>query len=127
MSYLKWIIIICITIISAACIGENGPNESSIIGMWELDEATRDGQNTTLLEGVFFEFFEDGSLKTNFNLSGAEALSKYDLKGLRIIQSESELNLDYNIAEINDTSLVLDTELRGAKYQLLLKKRNPEE
>ncbi len=109
------------------CSPEKEVNDNLIVGRWELDEAMRDGQRTTLLEGIYFEFYEDGSLKTNFNLSGAETTSKYELSGNFIQQSESDLNLDYLISEINDTALVLNTELRGAKFEILLKKITQEE
>ena len=123
----KYLIFILLLGFTFACEPEAGPNDNLIIGRWELDGALRNGQSTTLLEGTFFEFFEDGSLKTNFNLSGEEALSKYVIKGPQITQSESDLNLDFSIMEVNDTSLVLKTALKGARYQILLKKQNLQE
>lgn len=122
----RYIMSLAISILFFTCDSETSSTSNLFVGRWELEEALKNGKNSDLLEGIYFEFFQDGSLKSNFNATGQEELSKYKIKGEEIQQSESELNLNFEVSEIKDTVLVLKTQLRGVNYQLLLKKRNQE-
>ena len=91
-----------------------------LLGSWEIANATRDGRRAPSVEGLYFTFFEDGTLQTNIASSAETATYKVD--GTIIQQRESRFEIDYVIEELSDSSLVLTTELRNAAFRFFLKK-----
>lgn len=88
-------------------------------GNWQVTEATRDGQATETLDGLFFRFSEAGQLSTN--LLGSEVEVPFELITNKITQ-KSEPPLEYTVEEVNDQQLVLSTTLQGMKFKLTLGK-----
>lgn len=100
-------------------------NEELILGRWDIQEANRNGRQTESLAELYYEFYEDGSMRTN--LTGASEQCKYELDGNQLYQRESKMDADYLIEELNDSSLVISTELRGSTFKFLLSKSILEE
>lgn len=120
-------VIFLIGFLFEACSEEVTSYDSQIIGSWELTEGQRDTRPAPYLEGTFFEFYEDGSLITNFNLDASIERCKYEVENDQIQQLESDLNLVYTINSLNDSLLMLTTTLKNAKFKLLLRKKEFEE
>ena len=130
MTYRKYqipLLLLSITVFFSCCEPENNIYEEQIIGRWELHEAQRDNRPAPYLEDTYFEFYEDHSLITNFNLTGSVDQGKYDIKDNLLEQLESDLNLSYTIESINDSALILSTNLQNANFRLLLNKRSLQE
>jgi len=72
------------------------------------------------MQGLFFEFFGDGKMLTNMSSSTAEA--QFELKKQTILQRGGEMDADYEIASLTDTSMVLVTVLRDYNFRFVLKK-----
>lgn len=100
-----------------------------IVGRWDLREATRNGKPTTSLDELYFEFYADGTIRTNF--SGATESAQYRLEENRIIQRESSLDTEYEIESINDSLMVMTTALErndiNYKFRFILGRTVQEE
>ena len=105
-----------------ACQEEKNEYKDKVYGKWELTEALRNDRPAASLENIFFEFYQDGKMVTNFNATGNTETSEYAISGNKIRQKNNELSPEYIIEEVNDTLLVLSTELRNFDFRLLLKK-----
>lgn len=103
-----------------ACTPEAEDLTKDLIGRWDISEATRNGKPAPSLADLYFEFFNDGSMRTN--ISGVEEEAVYQLENRKLLQRESQLQLDYDIEEINDSTLVLSTVTRGFTIRILLEK-----
>jgi len=91
-----------------------------ILGRWEIREGLRNGEATESLSGLFFEFQAGGAMRTN--LSGAEETAAYELKENQILQRQSQIEADYTIEEITDSTLTLSTKLRSYNFRFMLGK-----
>ena len=131
MRYFKWYrttLLAMTTCLCLYCEPESGNQQNSrIIGHWDLQQALRNGKPATSLEDIFFEFYENGSIKTNFNLSGETETGTFAISKDNVLQQEGGLNLDYIIEELNDSILILSTELQESAFKLLLNRKNLEE
>ncbi len=94
-----------------------------LIGRWELEQALRNGSPTESLDHLYFEFRPDGKLLTN--IAGLPEEGTYELKKQQLLQRNTQINADYTIEEIMDSSLVLTTDLRGFSFRFLFKKGIP--
>jgi hypothetical protein len=102
------------------CKNEPKIEQSDVLGRWEAREAYRNEQRVEDMTGLFFEFFGDGKMLTN--MSGSTAEGQYELKKQTLQQRGGEMDADYQIAEITDTSLVLITTLRDFNFRFVLGK-----
>ena len=91
---------------------------TELAGRWEISEAFRDGKATDTMEGMFFEFTEDGQLTTN--MTGAAETYQYELDGDQIEQREGTIETDYTIESLLEQQLILTTTLRGKHFRMVL-------
>lgn len=110
---------------SIGCGNEKDDPTRFVYGKWEIDTALRNGSKTELLTGLFFEFVEDGSMRTN--ITGAAESVHFEIIENKIIQREGRVDMDYDIVTLNDSSLVIKTSIRNSALELNLKKANPPE
>lgn len=103
-----------------ACKNEPKINQEDLLGRWELREGFRNEQKSEDLAGLFFEFFGDGKMLTN--MSGVTSEAQYELKKQNLLQRGGEMDADYQIQTLNDTSLVLSTTLRNTNFRFVLGK-----
>lgn len=104
----------------SSCEDDAAVSNTSIEGRWELERARRNNMETQMLEGLFYEFAADSTLKTN--LMGNEAPGTYSLQGTTVTTSGIKPQLEYEIVELNDSSLHLRTELLQYRFDFLLKR-----
>ena len=95
-----------------------------ILGRWEIQQAFRDGQATETLDKLYFEFFKDGQMRTN--LMGAETAT-YELEDSQLYQRDSQMDIDYTIESIGDSTMVLTTQLRDSNFRFQLRRSVQEE
>lgn len=103
-----------------ACKNEPKIEQEDLLGRWELREGFRNEQKSEDLAGLFFEFFGDGKMLTN--MSGATAEAQYELKKQTLLQRGGDMDADYQITTLNDSSLVLMTTLRDVNFRFVLGK-----
>ena len=103
-----------------ACKNEPKIEQADLLGRWELREGFRNEQKSEDLAGLFFEFFGDGKMITN--MSGSTAEAQYELKKQMLLQRGGEMDADYQIETLNDTSLTLIATLREINFRFVLGK-----
>jgi hypothetical protein len=104
----------------SGCGAEPANQAELLIGKWDLQSATRNGQRAASLEGLFFEFDEAGNMNTNLPI--AKGASTYNLSGSTIKQESSTNNVRYTIESIGDSSLMLSTTLANTDFIFSLKR-----
>ncbi|WP_020539219.1 hypothetical protein [Lewinella cohaerens] len=103
----------------ASCGDDNAVATTDLAGHWEIQSATRDGEPTTTMEGMYFDFSEDGQLLTN--MTGAEEAYAYELDGAAILQRGGPIEADFLIESFIEGELILTTELRRKKFRMVLR------
>ncbi len=104
----------------AACAGEAETVDERLYGRWEITEGLRNGRPAESLSELFFEFEETGILRTN--LSGATIEGEYKLDDDRILQREAEIETEYKVVSLTDSTLVLTTRLRNFNFEFQMVK-----
>jgi hypothetical protein len=94
-------------------------------GRWELQQGFRDGNPTESLDGLFFEFLEDGQMKTNLPVASGE--SRYEIQNSQIRQIGSPEEIIYTVQELSDSKLSMSTEMRKVKFSFILQKNTVEQ
>ena len=111
-------------VILVACKSSNEDEEklrNQLIGKWEIAEAYRNGNLAESLDDLFFEFFEDGKMRTN--ILGSSSQSDYEIDGQNVLQGgEDGVEVNYQIEEVSDSTLVLSTVLRRYDFSFSLKR-----
>ena len=107
------------------CKSETVDNTDQLIGRWDIREAKRNGQATESLDQLYFEFFQDGNMKTN--ILGADEEATYELDNKTIRQRESQMPIDYTIESISDTSLIMNATINRFNFRFQLGKTVEEE
>ncbi|MBI5917502.1 MAG: hypothetical protein HY842_19210 [Bacteroidetes bacterium] len=98
--------------------------QNNLIGRWELANAWRNGKQTETLTGTFYEFSEDGSMKTNLTPSAMEAEFPYRFLGNEIRQ-EGEPSVVYSIDTLTGSTLSMSMTINNFPFRLELQKAQP--
>ena len=107
------------TLFLASCGDDNGITTTDLVGRWEIQNATRNGEPTTTMERMYFEFSDDDKLLTN--MTGAEEAYTYELDGDAILQRGGAIEADFLIESGGEGELVLTRELRNKKFRMVLR------
>lgn len=102
-----------------SCGDDNAITTTDLTGRWEIQEATRNGEATTTMEGMYFTFSEDGQLLTN--MTGSEEAYSYELDGDAILQRDGAIEADYVIESFLEGELILTTSLRNKQFRMVLR------
>ncbi|MEM0992498.1 MAG: hypothetical protein AAF847_01870 [Bacteroidota bacterium] len=95
-------------------------NTDLLTGKWELKKATKNGSPTVMLGDLYFDFDGAGQMETNMpTMDGA---SDYALNGTIIEQRNEQVENDYQIESLNDTALILSTQIQAIDFLLILGK-----
>ena len=97
-----------------------GNNKHSIVGYWQLTKGLRNKTETPTLQGVYYEFGPDGKMRSNLPI-GAEQPTDYTLEEDKIEQKSLQ-PVRYRIQSLNDSAMVLTTELRGIPFEFHLRR-----
>jgi len=100
-------------------------DENLLIGRWEITQAWRNGRPTETLTGTFYEFMENGAMRTNLTASGVEEESPFEVNGFEIVQESSPEKVKYSVTELSDSVLTLDMHIKNFPFRIRLAKYNP--
>jgi hypothetical protein len=115
----------CITalfIAASSCKKDTDPTAEQILGRWELQEGFRNGRPTESLSDLFFEFRTEGQMSTNLPITDIPSNATYVAKKGKIEQQQGDMELEYQIEQLNDSVLILTTKLRNFDFRFVLKK-----
>ncbi len=107
----------------ASCQPAKPAIDPRLLGKWQLLEGWRNNRQSPSLENIFFEFFPDNNMRSNFNFNGSSEAATYQLDDNILHQNNGEMELDYSIESLSDSILILSTILMDAEFRLLLKKQ----
>ena len=102
---------------------------SDISGKWEVQSGERNGKPMQTAEGFFFQFNEDGTAMSNFNMESSDKNYAYELKDGKISFKGDE-ELDMSAEKTLENEIILNTSFAGSKFKLVLvpaKEKAPEE
>ena len=102
----------------SACGNDSDIETSDLVGRWDIREAYRDGKSTDTMVGMYFEFSEDGQLKTN--MTGADESYSFEISGDDIRQREGTIETDYTIESLLEEELIITTTLQGKHFRIVL-------
>ena len=119
------LILLTMGILLTSCGPDSSLDKDALIGRWELRQATRDGKPTESLDQLYYEFIEDGSMKSN--LAGQTESGKYEIDNEKLLQRDTKLEVDYLIESLSDSVMTLTTNLRNIHFKFVLEKVIKEE
>ncbi|MCB0585811.1 MAG: lipocalin family protein [Phaeodactylibacter sp.] len=124
-SFLQNALLLSMVLLGFSCNSEPENQQGMLLGRWELKEATRNGNPTESLSDLYFVFNADGSMNTNLPVPGMMEETRYKLDGSTIYQYSDSLpdEVNYHIDKIEDSTLVLSTELRNFHFSFVLHKQ----
>ena len=95
---------------------------TTIVGHWELVEASRSGKKTESLGGTYFTFTDD-KMSTNLPINGAIDSPYTNLDNIISQSIVNDIKIDYTIQELSKEKLRLNTKLRGVDFSFLLERK----
>lgn len=110
---------------ASGCKKDKVDDSGKLLGRWDIIEATRNGQATESLDQLFFEFFQDGKMRTN--ILGATEDAVYSMESMIIKQRESQLEIDYTVDSLTDSVLNMYTTINRFNFRFRLGKTIEEE
>lgn len=110
---------------ASGCTRDVVDNTKDLLGRWDIIEAKRGGQVTESLDQLFFEFFQDGKMRTN--ILGAVENADYSMENMIIKQRKSQLEIDYKVDSLTDSILTMSTTINRYNFQFRLGKTIVEE
>ncbi|MEM8525224.1 MAG: lipocalin family protein [Bacteroidota bacterium] len=93
---------------------------NQLLGKWEVNAATRNGDKTSTLDQLYFTFAENGDMETN--MPTLDRASTYELKGSTVQQRGNGVENDYTIESLSDSELILVTTIRNTEFRMVLNK-----
>lgn len=99
-----------------ACGDDKIENADLILGRWDIQEALRSGRPTESLDELFFEFYDEGKMRTN--ITGSTADGSYKIDGDQLLQRGGPLEADYTIQTLTDSILVLSAIINKLDFKL---------
>lgn len=109
------LLLVCLSF-ATACGDDTIENDDLILGRWDIQEALRSGRPTESLDKLFFEFFEEGKMRTNITGSTVDCTFKID--GDQLLQRGGPLEADYTIQTLTDSVLVLTALINKFDFRL---------
>ncbi len=113
----------------SAC--DNEPHDPTfekkyLIGKWELTDAWRNNKKTETLTGTYYEFGEDGMMKTNLTTDLTEKEFPYEFDGRSITQKGTQ-NVVYSLDSLSEAVLIFSMSINNFPFRLVLAKVAPSE
>lgn len=99
-------------------------DENLLVGRWEIETGYRNGKKIETLVGTFFEFSQDGKMKTNLTPTAAPEEYEFSVDG-NIINQEGEPPVTYTIDSLTENQLNVSMTINNYPFQVFLKKAQP--
>jgi hypothetical protein len=96
-------------------------NKSDLLGRWEISKAWRNGKQTETLTGTYYEFDENGIMKTNLTPTTMEQSYEYSFSGNEIKQ-KGEPNITYTVDSLTANFLAINMTINNFPFKLELNK-----
>lgn len=101
-------------------------DKKQLLGRWEIDKAWRNGKQTETLTDTYYEFDQEGNMRTNLTPSLVEDEFPFSFSGNEIHQN-SEPEIIYTVENLTDSLLLFSMTINQIPFRIQLKKVFPEE
>ena len=122
INLLPWLpmaaLILC-TLFIPSCMEDPKPKKENILGLWKIDRALRNGKLTNSLDGLYMYFEKDFTFESN--LLGDTSSFSSIVEGSKI-KIDHNLIRHFDIQELNDSLLKLETEINEDELLFVLKR-----
>ncbi len=111
-------------LLQTACQDDTGSTsfeKNQLLGRWEIAEAYRNGKKTETLTGTFYEFGEDGNMRTNLNPAAMEESYPFEFDGQKI-QQKGGVKTEFAVEELTDSTLIMKMTISKFPFRLMLNK-----
>lgn len=99
-------------------------NKADLIGRWEIAKGFRNGKETETLTGTFYEFDEDGNMRTNLTPTTMEQSYNYSFSGNEIKQ-KGDTPITYTVDSLTSNYLGLNMVINNFQFKLEMNKAVP--
>lgn len=93
--------------------------DATVSGSWKLKRAMRNNMETETLDGLFYQFNDDGKMVTNL-MSDEATEGTYVWEGTELSTEGVSLPLTYEVKELTDSTLHLQSKYRGYQFNFEL-------
>jgi hypothetical protein len=93
-----------------------------LTGRWELVKAWRNHRPTETLTDTYYEFLENGTMKTNLTFNSGNGAYPFVVSGSKIIQKSKPDEVVFKVEEFSDTLLTLSMVLKKYPFKIVLRK-----
>ncbi len=116
------LLLLLVASLAPACKSNPKMDQQQIIGKWTLTEMQRNGETSSMMDGLYLDFKSEAELQTNFN--GEDELLGYDFNQSQIVQHNTNGQGDYTftVESLSDTALVLQTNIQGFDFRFQFQK-----
>lgn len=97
-------------------------SKATIIGIWDLEKANRNGKPTETLNNMRMEFVSQDSMFSN--LQGSRERQSYYIEDNTIFPSGARMNPEYKIITLNDSLLKLQMVIKDIPFDLEFKRNS---
>ncbi len=111
MSKLPLVLVFFFLVLS--CKNEPHLAENDLLGKWIVSEASRDGEPTETLKDAYFDFVDESRMESNVDRRTASYNYTFE-NGL--IKQSGSMNVDYRVILLNDSAMVLGTNIRNYDF-----------
>lgn len=108
-----------------SCNSEKFLQVEQLTGHWDHVNSMRNGKPSNPFKGVYFDFFKDGGVKTNF--TGEEETCNFQLDKRALLLRGCSLEVDFLVTAFSDTTLELSSTINTYDIRILLAKNIPVE
>lgn len=111
MSKLPLVLVFFFLVLS--CKNEPHLAENDLLGKWIVSAASRDGEPTETLKDAYFDFVDESRMESNIDRRTASYNYTFE-NGL--IKQSGSMNVDYRVILLNDSAMVLGTNIRNYDF-----------
>lgn len=98
----------------SSCTDDAKDGLPTLVGRWDIKEATRNGRATESLVDLYLVFTDEGKLETN--ISGTAAQGNYVYEEQLIKTTNLPLSMDYEVVTLTDSTLQLKSTFRNFRF-----------
>ena len=122
-SFLTWTPFFLVFLLCCTACNADQNKLQKLEGHWVLNNAEDNELNIKdRLQGVFFQYSQDGGYTTNFSLTGDTSGGKFLIKEDKITLQSAE-PITFTVQDWKDSTMQLVTNLRGHEFKLWVQKQ----
>ncbi|HHM21036.1 MAG TPA: hypothetical protein ENJ20_03335 [Bacteroidetes bacterium] len=118
------LLLLAVLLFSSACKDETKRpsfDKDLLYGRWDLSQAWRSNRPIETLDDLFYEFYKNGKMRTNFTLDMTPGEFDYSFDG-QVIEQKGGGDLVYMVDSLGHDKLIMTTVFSNYPFRLALDK-----